>query len=311
MKTLIIFTGGTIGSAAKEGFIGTAAEKKYQLLSQLSGDALHIDTLEPYTILSENLNGSHINMLTKIIREKQPFYDGIIVTHGTDTLQYSAAGTAIALAKPATPVVFVSSNFILDDPRANGFDNLAGAVAFLKTMPSPDVYISYKNAGEHTKIHEALLTLPHTIYDDKIYSLSDNYVGHIENDVFIENALHTLAMSYEARQTAIRLAATNPTYSKESPVLYIKEMPGVTYITPDANIKAVLIETYHSGTLCTTDSGLLSFTESLHKLNITPYLIGVEERMAYESTRVYGKCGLHILPRLSQSTAYMLLWNKG
>ena len=67
MKILVIFTGGTIGSCLKNGWISTDATTKYRLLDRYKGGKDVFDTVEPYSILSENLSASEINCLQKEI----------------------------------------------------------------------------------------------------------------------------------------------------------------------------------------------------------------------------------------------------
>ena len=66
-------------------------------------------------------------------------YDGIIVTHGTDTLPYSAAALSYALGNNCIPVCLVSSNYPIEDERANGVDNLHGAIRLIEAAYSETV----------------------------------------------------------------------------------------------------------------------------------------------------------------------------
>ena len=135
MKILVIFTGGTIGSTCENGIISPDKEKKYRLLEAYfaNGGKAEFDTAQPYTVLSENLNGEHLSLLYKSVKEaiSQNIYDGIIVTHGTDTLQYTSAFLSYMLGLCNTPVVLVSSNYPIDNPKANGVDNFTAAVDFI------------------------------------------------------------------------------------------------------------------------------------------------------------------------------------
>lgn len=60
-------------------------------------------------------------------------YDGIVVTHGTDTLQYTSAFLAYIFDGLNVPIVLVSANYPLDDSRSNGFENFVGAIDFIKS----------------------------------------------------------------------------------------------------------------------------------------------------------------------------------
>ena len=101
MRIAVIFTGGTIGSCIKDDFIGIDNKMQYVLLKNHEHDnEITFETYSPYSILSENLSANEINLLQEEISKRlSEGFDGIIVTHGTDTLQYSTARSA-SRAKP-------------------------------------------------------------------------------------------------------------------------------------------------------------------------------------------------------------------
>ena len=136
MKVLVIFTGGTIGSQLSNGWISPDGHTKRELIRRYEeeyGNSVQFVTKAPYSILSENLSSKKINILVKTVLESlDGGYDGIIVTHGTDTLQYSAAALSLALGNECIPVLLVSGNYPLDDSRSNGHINFAAAVEFIK-----------------------------------------------------------------------------------------------------------------------------------------------------------------------------------
>lgn len=80
---------------------------------------------EPYRILSENMNAGYVNRLADCVRKVMARNDseGIIITHGTDTLQYTAALLSYVFGTDCVPVLLVSSDFPLEDERANGMRN--------------------------------------------------------------------------------------------------------------------------------------------------------------------------------------------
>ncbi|MBR6646618.1 MAG: asparaginase [Clostridia bacterium] len=83
MKICVIFTGGTIGSTVSDGWIAPTDEMKYLLIEkyrEITGDKTEFSTLNPYTILSENLSFENINLLTETVVSNLDSFDGIIVT---------------------------------------------------------------------------------------------------------------------------------------------------------------------------------------------------------------------------------------
>lgn len=295
IKILVVLTGGTIGSELKSEYISINSDSsKYQIIElfkkthpDISRETV-FETLCPYNILSENLCGRHINKLIDCIKTAlNDSYDGIIITHGTDTLQYSAAAIELAFPCAKLPIIFVSSNYILDDERANGLDNFALAVNYIKSDKTPGVYVSYDS-----QMLKGIALLPHIAYSDKLYSI--NSTADIGQDIFeglTDKNINDIKLSDNA------------------PILYLKAVPGQIYPQPDNNkIKVILLETYHSGTLGTDNNSLTFFCETAYKLNIPIYIVGVEERDQYESTSHYEKLHLHVLKHISPVTAYMKLW---
>ena len=303
MKVLIILTGGTIQSSELNGYLspsGTTAladmyMKKY-------GNTVCFDTLSPFTILSENVDCSHYPKLVKIVSEAlHKNYDGIIMTHGSDTLQYCASVLSYTLGNMRIPLMLVASNYILSDARANGFDNFCAAVDFIKNQYGAGVYVPYRNSDGKCYIHRGNLTMPHNMYSDDILSLSDMFYGKYEdgkwefNDFFhIEN---------EDKHYMIADSC-----SEESQVLWISAHPGENYSFSLDGIKSVLISSYHSGTMCTSSKRLKSFAAKAAERGIPIYLVGNENVLQYDSCREYEKLGIHVLRKASPIAMYIRLW---
>lgn len=217
MNITVIFTGGTIGSSVQQDFVSTDAQMPYRLLAMYEAEQKKkgaaipsFRTQAPYTTLSEYMDGSHLNRLIACVQSllttDDPDIDGIIVTHGTDTLPFTAAALGMCFAYARIPILLVSSNYILDDPRANGLTNFTAAVDYIYdwkhthsgrgtsnvTPASPDttaasqdtapamytpdfpilptaVGIAYCNTGDAPKIYNALGIYNHRPFDDSLY----------------------------------------------------------------------------------------------------------------------------------------------
>ena len=94
MKILTVFTGGTIGSTKSDGVISPDSENSYKLFEMYSKKDKKVEftAVQPLNILSENMNGKFLTQLYKCISSYDlSEFDGVIVAHGTDTLQYTAA----------------------------------------------------------------------------------------------------------------------------------------------------------------------------------------------------------------------------
>ena len=297
MRLAVIFTGGTIASQMSDGYIGTSEKQNYELLKALDPD-IEVKTFSPYFTLSEQLDGE---LLTKLIYCVDDVlgegFDGIIIAHGTDTLQYSAAVLSLAFGDSETPIVLVSSNYVLSDSRANGYVNFEHAFKFIREGIG-GVYVSYRNTDMLPEIHRADKLLSHDPYSDDVRSLGGSF-GYFDGDKFIRTD-----MSYSQQKAREKI-----TFSKTSSVLWLSAHPGMKF--PDTNrVKAVLFSSFHSGTLPTENADFVRFCTDCNKKQIPLYLVGMPVGNRYESTRAFEELGINILPEVTPIYAYVELWSK-
>lgn len=304
MQISVVFTGGTIGSKLHENSIGTDKAAKRELLSRYraaSGDETVFKAVEPYTILSENLTLSHIQALAQAISEEQEVADALIVTHGTDTLPYTAAALSYIMGLSEKPLVLVSSNYVLNDPRANGVDNFRAAVDFLRAVPSArGVYVSYRNGEGSTHILRAARLLPHLAPTDTVHTLN-GIVATWENGIIYISDACTEQADEIAPFSAMALTK-NP-----KRVLLLRAHPDMLFPSVTSDIAAVLIETYHSGTLPTDSAALAAFAAQAKEKGIPVFAVGITGEKIYESATHYPALGIIPLPPLSPVAAYLKL----
>lgn len=299
MKILVIFTGGTIGSTTQNGWISTDTATKYTLIEgykKACPNDTVFDTAEPYFLLSENLSAKNINMLISAIEDGlSKSYDGIIVTHGTDTLHFSAAAAHLAFSSANTPIVFVSANFPLEDVRSNGFDNFEGAVALIKSGVKNGVYISYKNPeGEHF-IHSADKALSFSESLDSIYSVSRKPFAVYKNK------------KVTVLEEASVLPCVKAVFCEKPKILTLSAMPEDDFCYNPKDYNAVILRPYHSGTLNTENKAFKAFLEKAK--NIPVFLVNAPEGTTYDTTKEYSQLGIISLPSSAFAYAYMKVWS--
>lgn len=300
MKILIIFTGGTIGTSTKDGWTDIEASTKYVLLDSYNNkDNIEFVTASPYSTLSENLSANHLNMLQREIGDNIiKDFDGIIVTHGTDTLQYSAAAIEYAFNGCEIPIVFVSADYPLENDKTNGFINFEAAVEFIKSRSAKGVFVSYKNNNENiTNIHIASRILQHCEYDANIYSI-DNVPFATYNDKITLNN--------------VEIGNTNNIgivdYVENPCILSIESYPGNNYAYCLDNVNAVILKPYHSGTLDTANACLVDFCNRANAKKVPVFVTGTNCGVAYKSTELYSELNLNPVPYSTYISAYMKIW---
>lgn len=318
MKILVMFTGGTIGSIESSGYIRPGEGANYQLLSlyyemkqafqidasteetlassRLEAPAVELIPLDAMQVLSEDSDGNFLNDLANVVQSAQEQavqqkMAGIIVTHGTDTLAYSAAMLGYVFADSPIPIVLVSSNYVLDHPNANGLDNFIHAVDFIASHPRGGVYVSYRNTGEEPRIHIGTRLLGHLAYSDAVHSIDEQGFLHEDKAEFLIEQL-PLAAKFRA----------------EAPILQIFPSPGMSYPMIGDGIQAVLHHSYHAGTICSHGAGMENFFAEAARRRIPVFLTGADPQMLYASMKVYEKYRIHVLPVASPISMYMKLW---
>ncbi|MDE1827024.1 MAG: Glu-tRNA(Gln) amidotransferase subunit GatD [Thaumarchaeota archaeon] len=149
-KILLISTGGTIASKIDYRTGGvypalTAAEINASV-PEISKIA-NIDTEVLFSEYSENLLPEHwIKIAEKINSYSRSEYKGIIVAHGTDTMQYTAAALSFSLSGFPKPVVLVGSQRSSDRPSSDAALNLISAARFIVETSADGIFVAMHNS---------------------------------------------------------------------------------------------------------------------------------------------------------------------
>lgn len=128
-RLLLISTGGTITMFRNaDGTLAPCADSRALLESvpelKLLAD---IDVRAVANVDSSNLQPDLWLPLARTIYENMGKYDGFVVTHGTDTLSYTAAALSFMLQELGKPVVITGSQVPLEDIGSDGRANLINA----------------------------------------------------------------------------------------------------------------------------------------------------------------------------------------
>jgi len=142
-KILMLTTGGTIASVpSEEGLRPLGSE---EILSHISGGAqpsFTLDTREILTLDSTNIQPEEWKLIAGEIYRGFDGYDGIVVTHGTDTMGYTASMMCFMLHNPPIPVVFTGSQLPISNPLTDAVANLRCAFA-MACSGTPGVFIAF------------------------------------------------------------------------------------------------------------------------------------------------------------------------
>lgn len=138
----ILHCGGTI--ASKVDYETGAVKAKFkpeELLEMFPelGKIVNLKSRLVANMMSENIRFSHYNLIAKEIeKEIKKGVEGVIVTHGTDTLHYTAAALAFVLENLSIPVLLVGSQRSSDRGSSDAFLNLKCAAKFIADSDAGD-----------------------------------------------------------------------------------------------------------------------------------------------------------------------------
>lgn len=147
---LLLSTGGTIASRVdyRTGSVTPAlsAQELNASVPELSSIA-NMDAEVLFSEYSENITPDHwIKTAEKLDSYANSKYAGIIVAHGTDTMQYTASFLSFALVGFPKPVVLVGSQRSSDRPSSDAALNLIAAARFIAELGVPGVFVAMHNS---------------------------------------------------------------------------------------------------------------------------------------------------------------------
>lgn len=305
MRVAVIFTGGTIGSTLDGEWVSLNSVSKHLLISNYLnkfGDEVEFEIFTPFSILSENLSGHELSKLIKCVDAcLKKNYDGIIVTHGTDTIQYTAAALCYTLEVTNIPVLFVSANYPLDAEMTNGNINFEAAVSFIKSRSGCGVFVSYKNTSKSAvEFHYGTRLLSHLETIDDLYSIDRGAFAFYEDGKICFNS--------EFKPVKTKKIYKNFNFGDKSDILVVSSHPGDSFEYNIEKFKAVILIPYHSSTLNTASAAFVDFCKRAKEGNIPVFVVNLRSEFIYESSKVFDELHLIKLPLCCFAAAYVKLW---
>jgi len=284
---IIASTGGTIASRVD---YETGAVKPALTSRDLAAlvpevfDVADINTSIIFNIFSENLEPRHWEHIAEKTSEFiEKGYDGVILTHGTDTMHYTAAALSFALRDLPVPVILVGSQRSSDRPSSDAAFNLISAVVAAANAPFSEVAVvmhgetgdTYALAHRGVKVRKM-----HTSRRDAFQSINDIPLARIYP---YEKKIVMLREDYVKRDPSRSLRVENGFDPK---VALIKFYPSITSEVIDFYVD----KGYHGIVL--EGTGLGHFPERL----VESIRRAVEEEIPVVMTSqcLFGRINMHV-----------------
>ena len=141
-KILLLTTGGTIASLpGGEGLEPQRSDVMERELEQLR-TYYEITVRDIMCLDSSNIRPEEWQTIARVIFDSRIGFDGIVVSHGTDTMAYTASAVTYMLPNIDLPVVFTGSQLPLADMLSDGPDNLRTAFA-MAAAGYPGIFLAF------------------------------------------------------------------------------------------------------------------------------------------------------------------------
>lgn len=310
MKILVILTGGTIACNVENNIIDANSYTAYEILrlyNSTVGESeknIEFDVKQPFTILSENYTSNTYNILIDYLYScNLDEYNGVIITHGSDTLSYTSAMVGMIMRDTQIPILLTAADYPLSDEKSNGLSNFSACVEFIKSNICNGVFTAYGEKG-HTLVYVSTRICEADPITDSFISCGNAVVVEV-----IDNKLCKIS-----KPLISLLKNKNNRLFKEKPViendiLIIKTYPNQHYNRYNIeNLKAVVIYMYHSATACTVgeNTDLCRFIERCNQNGVDVYIASLKAKAEeYATAYEIESLKTNKLYNISKESAYI------
>ena len=127
---LLIGTGGTIASEMGDNGLAPelTSEQLLRYIPDISGICA-VDCVQPFSLDSSDLQPRHWVLVARVIRENYGRYDGFVISHGTDTMAYTAAALSYLIQGSPKPIVLTGAQKPIGFETTDSKQNLRDAFA--------------------------------------------------------------------------------------------------------------------------------------------------------------------------------------
>ena len=143
-RVLILATGGTIASV--EGKMGLRPAYKPEEFIKRVPELKDYATLDGKLIMSlDSTNmqpGDWVKIAEAVVEAQKDNFRGIVITHGTDTMAYTASMLSFMVRNPKIPIVLTGAQKSIGEKESDAAKNLTNAVQFAAAGP-PGIFVVF------------------------------------------------------------------------------------------------------------------------------------------------------------------------
>lgn len=170
-RILLIGTGGTIASEMGDNGLEPELTSR-QLLRYVPdiSEICEVECIQLFSLDSTNIRPEHWLRIAKAIQDCYGQYDGFVVSHGTDTMAYTAAGLSYLIQNSLKPIVFTGAQkpigYETTDSKQNLRDAFRAAASDLSGVMlvfNGKIIIGTRARKTHSKSFEAFSSINYPI----------------------------------------------------------------------------------------------------------------------------------------------------
>jgi len=199
-----------------------------------------IDVEFLYNIDSTDVDINNWKKIAKCIYENYDSYDGFVVSHGTDTLSYSASAISFMLQNIGKPVVFTGAQLPLSNIYTDGTNNLINSFLLASKYDIGEVCILFGS-----KIMRATRSRKVSAFDLQAFdSINVNSLGTI-------GLSFTLSNEVKGRRKSTRLKYYD---NFDENISFIKMFPGLSeevFANMTKNVNGLILQGFGAGNIPT------------------------------------------------------------
>lgn len=141
---LLIATGGTIASRdAGEGLTPQLSSEDLMALVPELKEICLANTVQLMNLDSTNISAAHWLQMAACVRENYDRYDGFVLTHGTDTMAYTAAALSYLIQNNEKPVVITGAQQSISNRDTDARENLRDAFLYAADDQACGVHVVF------------------------------------------------------------------------------------------------------------------------------------------------------------------------
>lgn len=262
-KILLLATGGTIASSETEqGLIPTIdAQQMLSYIPELE-EVCELSGVSIMNVDSTNMNPKRMAQIAEAIYNKYQEYDGFVVTHGTDTMGYTAAALTYMLQNIKKPVVVTGSQIAIKALNTDAKRNLTDAIRFANE-DFPGIFVAF----DHKIMYGTYAVKVKTRSIDSFQSINFPTVADIKEGKIFYNSV----LNLDEYRNKFKAQELNLQTNLCEDILILKIFPGIKphifdYIKE--HYKGVIIESFGIGGIPNVDYDIVSKVKELIQADI-------------------------------------------